>query len=343
VSPRSAPVQERPPRVLPGGKAFLPTLATLALAGALLGFLVVRFDIDVRGTWRLLLSASPGWYALALVVYYLSFLPRGLRWRLMAQGAGIGSRSGERLPSSLEAAFYILQGWFLNTVVGFRAGDPYRAYAFARSSGCQFTRVLGTVVGERVVDLGGILFLLALSAAALGFFHQGQGEGLWFVGVAALLTLGGVAALLGMARWGVRLARRLPAPARRLYEGFQQGALTGVRWRTGAVLGLGIGGWLLEALRLGLVAHALGVGLPPWMVLFVALAHALLTAIPFSPGGLGFAEAGIVGLLLLALPKETAVVVAVLDRSVSYGSVVVCGGIAFLVYQIRQGLPLRRP
>ncbi|MCS7206579.1 MAG: flippase-like domain-containing protein [Dehalococcoidia bacterium] len=341
MSRPSAPVQERPPRIALGAKTLLPTLVSLVLAGVVLGFLVVRFDVDLGATWRLVRSSNPGWYALAFVAYYLSFLPRGLRWRLMAQGAGIGSGPGERLPSALEAGYYILQAWFLNAVGWLRVGDPYRAYAFARSSGSPFARVLGTVAGERVMDLGAMVVLLLVSAGALALLHQGGRLGMWFVAVGAGLTTIGAVVLAAMARWGMRLVARLPSALRGLYEGFHQGALQGVRWRMGAVLGLGVVGWLLEALRLGMVALALGVDLSPWMVLFVALANALLTAIPLSPGGLGFVEAGVVGLLVLTLPTESAVAVAVLDRSVSYLSVVVFGGLAFLVYQVRQGLPPR--
>lgn len=334
----SPPVQERPAKITLGGKALLPVFISLGLAGVLLGFLVVRFDIDLRATWRLLRSSDPWWYALAFVAYYLSFWPRGLRWRLMAQGAGVGSGAGERLPSALEAGYYILQAWFLNAVGWLRVGDPYRAYAFARSSGSPFARVLGTVAGERVVDMGAILVLLMLSSVGLLVAHQGGRTSLWFVAVAAALTLVGAAVLMVMALWGMRLAVRFPSPLRGLYERFHQGALEGVRWRIGTVMGLGVLGWLLEAVRLGMVALALGVGLSPWMVLFVALANALLTAVPLSPGGLGLVEAGVVGLLVLSLPKETAVAVAVLDRSVSYLSVVVFGGLAFFIHQVRESL-----
>ncbi|GBD10991.1 hypothetical protein HRbin23_00641 [bacterium HR23] len=337
------PVQEPRPRLALGGKALLPTFLSLGLAGAVLAFLVVRFDVDLGATWRLIRASNPGWYALAFVAYYLSFWPRGLRWRLMAQGAGIGSAPPERLPSALEAGFYILQAWFLNAVGWLRVGDPYRAYAFARSSGSPFARVLGTVAGERVVDMGAILALLVVASGGLALGHQGGRIGVWFIGVAGGMTLVGMVALAGMALWGLRLASRFPAPVRGMYERFHHGVLAGVRWRIGWVMALGIVGWLLEALRLGMVAMALGVGLSPWMVLFTALANALLTAVPLSPGGLGFVEVGVVGLLALTLPKETAVAVAVLDRSVSYLSVVAFGGLAFLVYQVRQGIRLRPP
>jgi hypothetical protein len=71
------------------------------------------------------------------------------------------------------------------------------------------------------------------------------------------------------------------------------------------------------------------------LVLFVALASALLTTIPLTPGGLGLVETGVAGLLMLAMPREEAVSVAVLDRSISYISIIIIGGALFGVRQVR--------
>jgi uncharacterized protein (TIRG00374 family) len=63
---------------------------------------------------------------------------------------------------------------------------------------------------------------------------------------------------------------------------------------------------------------------------FVALVAALLTAIPLTPAGIGFVEAGIVGALTLyGVPPEAAVAVALVDRAISIGSLVVIGGITY--------------
>src|SRR5262249_54808708 len=97
--------------------------------------------------------------------------------------------------------------------------------------------------------------------------------------------------------------------------------------------------WGSEAFRLYLVMLALGVDrIHPAVPIFVALAGAVLAAIPFTPAGLGFVESGLVGLLLLAggvglvsgMSPAIALSVALLDRSISYWSLIVVGGVLHL-------------
>jgi uncharacterized protein (TIRG00374 family) len=54
--------------------------------------------------------------------------------------------------------------------------------------------------------------------------------------------------------------------------------------------------------------------------------------VPFLPGGLGLVEAGMIGVLVAVggIKLEGAVSIALLDRSISYGSVVVIGFVVFM-------------
>ena len=62
--------------------------------------------------------------------------------------------------------------------------------------------------------------------------------------------------------------------------------------------------------------------------------NVLLSAIPFTPGGLGVVEAGIVGLLQLQLTVESAIATALVNRTVSLITASV-GGVVFAVRQVR--------
>ncbi len=93
--------------------------------------------------------------------------------------------------------------------------------------------------------------------------------------------------------------------------------------------------WTTEALRLLFVVEALGfeISLGISGAFFVALVASLLTAVPFTPAGLGIVEAGIVGLLTVvyqADPNEAAAI-ALVDRGISVLSVIVLGFIAYLL------------
>ena len=77
---------------------------------------------------------------------------------------------------------------------------------------------------------------------------------------------------------------------------------------------------MTEGLRLWLVVQALGfpdVQLGLSGAVFVALIGSLLTAIPLSPAGLGFAQAGVIGVLTVAykVPLAEATAITILDNS----------------------------
>jgi uncharacterized protein (TIRG00374 family) len=91
--------------------------------------------------------------------------------------------------------------------------------------------------------------------------------------------------------------------------------------------------WLLEGVRVYFVIHALnltGMQLGITSSIFVALAAALLTAIPLTPAGIGFVQAGIVGALVLyGVPKDAGTAVALTDFVLSTLSVIVIGGVFY--------------
>ncbi|MGH2456599.1 MAG: flippase-like domain-containing protein, partial [Candidatus Limnocylindria bacterium] len=93
--------------------------------------------------------------------------------------------------------------------------------------------------------------------------------------------------------------------------------------------------WLLEGARLYFVIRALNLPDVPLGIsasVFVALAAALLTAVPLTPAGVGFVEAGIAGALLIyGVGGDSAAAVALTDRGISILTVIVLGGALYLV------------
>jgi uncharacterized protein (TIRG00374 family) len=94
--------------------------------------------------------------------------------------------------------------------------------------------------------------------------------------------------------------------------------------------------WLFEAGRLFLVVQSLDFSIGLGLILFVALANALLVAIPFTPGGLGVVEAGLVGLLTIAVARNDALSIALVDRTISFLSVIAIGLVVFAVWHFMQ-------
>ena len=307
----------------------LPTLVAFCVAGAFLYFMVTRFNVDLGATWDNLKSCNPWYYVLAIAINYTTFLFRAARWRVLLQNV---QEREHPVPSTPRLAGLILLSWFANCVTWFRLGDIYRAYVYGEDTRATFSRTIGTVVAERVYDVVLVFILLAVAALLL-FVQVGEKPSWVFLGIALALVMGMVAILLLMVVFRSRFARLLPRRFEEAYGRFHQGTLGSFNRMPLALL-LGALGWMAEVGRLYFVVQALGFPLGLSMVLFVTLANAILTLVPITPGGLGIVEPGITGVLVLALAKSAALSVALLDRSISYLSVVVVGGTLFVVREL---------
>jgi hypothetical protein len=311
----------------------IPTLVSFAVAAIFLVFLVTRFDIDWEETWGELKASNLYLYGAAFASYYLGFLLRGLRWRIMLSNANLAGDSPGEVPSVLACAHFIFLGWFANAVTWFRLGDAYRAYIFTEDTGYSFSRTMGTVLAERVLDV--VIIFILLVVASLALYGAGNGGGMaLFLGIASLLVLVVLVGLLAMRQFGMRLARFLPARLKSSYDRFHQGALGSFR-QLPLLLIISSLTWFTEVGRLFFIVQSLDLSVTVSfsLVIFVTLANAILTTVPITPGGLGIVEPGIVGLLTLSLVRSEAISVALLDRSISYLSIVVLGGVVFFLRQ----------
>ncbi len=309
------------------------------LAGFGLLFLAVRrLDVDPAGIWGTIRQADPRLYLAALVVFYLTFVFRSLRWQKLLRNVGFEARSGVDLPSLPRLAEIIVESWFVNCLVPARLGDAYRAYLLKHDAGVSFSKTFGTVLAERILDLVVLFGLLGL-AALVAFGAALPSEVTWLVDVALGLAVVLVVGLVAMRLLGSQVRRWLPLRFHREYGLFEEGTLRSFQGLP--LLGLyTVLAWAMEAGRLHLVLLSLGLDrIHPAVPLFISLAAALLTAVPFTPAGLGFVETGLVGLLMLfgglgligGMNHELAVAVAVLDRTISYWSIIVVGAVLHVV------------
>ena len=163
------------------------------------------------------------------------------------------------------------------------------------------------------------------------------------VGIVVVVVL--AIGLFTMRNFGRRILTRLPFPPRilELYDRFEAGVFGAVGLRHLPMLAFVTGLiWMTEALRLFIVVQALGVpgvSLGLAGAVFVALIGCLLTAIPLSPAGLGFAQAGVIGVLTVAykVPLAEATAITILDWSISVLSIIVFGAILYVVSPMPRG------
>jgi len=293
-------------------------LFVLALPGFQLGVMV-----------DYILAANPWWLLVAFVIYYLGFPLRGYRWSILLRG--IGARI--RVRDSTEIIFV---SWLVNSVVPAKLGDVYRAWLLKINYPVSLSATFGTIFIERVFDLVAIV-VLGLGAAFWSFRDNLPESVRIIIGIGIGVVVVLAVALFTLRNFGQRLVHRLPLPTRvvQLYERFEAGVFSLDRRRVPLVALLTVLIWTTEALRLLFVVDALGfdISLGISGAFFVALVASLLTAVPFTPAGLGIVEAGIVGLLTViyqADPNEAGAI-ALVDRAISVLSVIVLGFFAYLL------------
>ncbi len=314
----------------------LPTLVALLAGAALLAFVLWRvFDFDWSELWENIRGINPAMYILAAILYYVSFWFRGLRWRLIAITANTDRRDGATIPGSTKMGGIILMGWFANSVAFLRLGDALRGWTLHRESKSSFAASLGTILAERVQDMVAVLALVLVAAVWVTVAGDAKVPGVVIAASIALVIIL-IVALLAMRLLGMRASRFLPARFQSFYERFQDGTLKSFRGSQLPVqLALGVVGWMLEIARFYFVSEALGLDIGFGVVMFAALANAMLTTIP-TPGGFGFVEGGLTGLLILLGVGDTdALSLTVVDRSISWLSVVLFGGLLFVIWQYR--------
>jgi uncharacterized protein (TIRG00374 family) len=121
------------------------------------------------------------------------------------------------------------------------------------------------------------------------------------------------------------IQRVLPARWHPAYAGFQHGAVRSLR-RVPVLAAYSACGWLIEGATLWLLSLAIGVNLSATGALVAGLVASLLSVEPFTPGGLGVTEPGIVLVLTsLGVAAASASTVALLNRLVNYLSLAAAG------------------
>ena len=140
-------------------KSLLKILLPLALGGGILWWTYRDFDFSVLNK-ALFAQMSIGWLFFSLIFEVLSHVFRGLRWKQVLEPLGEHPRAN----TCINAIFF---SYAISLLIP-RSGEVARCGILKRYDGVSFTKSLGTVVTERVVDMVCVA-LIALIVMALQF------------------------------------------------------------------------------------------------------------------------------------------------------------------------------
>jgi uncharacterized protein (TIRG00374 family) len=309
----------------------------LGTKGKLLGLVVtlVCLGLAVRGVdyQTLLDSLSRANYALlvpALLLWFVGYLARTVRWRVLMTGVGVGSL--------FELFGVLMVGFATNNLLPARLGEIARVYLMGQRTGTRKTFVLASIFLERIFD--GLALVAVIVALSVVVRLPGWGQEVelastaLFVGVAVgvailLFRHDLVARLVGFAaRW---LPGRFAGLAVSAFTSFVNGL--GAMRRPNVLFGtvlLSFAVWAIEWGAYYFVASAFPLGLSS-IDLAAACAFLLVVVnlgimLPAMPGYVGtFQFFAVASLAVWSVPKEQALAVAIVAHATQYLMVTAIG------------------
>jgi hypothetical protein len=281
------------------------TRVGLLLVAGLSLYLLLPQVLDVFSSWPQLRGIDPLWLGLAVLFEALSFISL---WSL--QRIAIGTHSWFAVGTSQLAA-----NAAGSIVPGGGAAASAVQYGMLVRAGIRGDRVASGLAASAAATTGAI-FALPVVALLAGLGEVAAPAGLRKIayiggGAFALLAVGVVVAFAwdkpvlavgraarAVAGWVKQRDRLEDLPERLLVQ--RDGIRSAVATHP-VVAGLSaLGKWGFDYLALICVLEGLSIHPAPAAVLLAYAAASLLALIPLTPGGLGFVEAGLTGLLVLA-------------------------------------------
>jgi putative heme transporter len=281
------------------------TRVILLLVAAVSLYLLLPKVLDVFSSWPQLRGINLLWLALAIGFEALAFIAlwtlqriaMGTRsWFAVGTSQLAANAAGSIIPGGGAASGAVQYGMLLRAGVrGERVASGLTASAAATTAAVFALPVVATIAGiggeaapdglRKVAYIGGAAFVL-LGIAIVSALAWDR----------PLLAVGrGARAAAG---WVGQRHRLEQLPARLLVQ--RDGVRSAVAAHPFVASLAAIGKWGFDYLALLCVLKGLAIHAEPSLVLLAYAAAALLALIPLTPGGLGFVEAGLTGLLILA-------------------------------------------
>ena len=304
--------------------------AAVAIVGIAIGGLFLWLaihDADLGAVQDALADADLGLVALAVAAFGGVYGFQSVRWRRIAA-----------TPSVRLARFYemTVSGVAVNNVLPGRIGDLLRARWLGLAARMPAGRAFGTVIIDRVCDLGVLVGLLLVGIAAVA--SSGWLVNLAAAGVLLLLVVSTVFLLSRLYVGARERNRRSRGLLRRLARDTVETLAEPLnRRRTAMWLLLSICAWTTWAVAAFLVADSLGMDLSFTDCLFATAVLNLGSAIPSSPGFVGTYEwLGVASLGLLGVGHEPALAFTILLHAAWYVPTTLAGGVALIARGVRR-------
>lgn len=298
------------------------------IGAALLGVLILIGLFSVTGyqeVFDIVRRTRPVWLGAAAGAYFVSFLFRTWRFRVLLRTSG-------RLASRGGVFRCIMSGWFVNFILPARVGDAVRGLALKTTESVPFGVATGMVAVERALDmavLGTGMILITL------FLLPESNMGVLAGGAFAIGSVIAIA-LIVLYRFDDELIRLLSK--RYAAAGDAVDALTDALGQLGrnpyalalATL-LSVPVWTLEASTIYFSARAVGLELQAVATATAGIATFVSQAVPVTPAGIGTYQATITAVLAgFGIDSSTATALSLVDQFTRVAVVYLIGAVSIV-------------
>lgn len=297
---------------------------------------LILHQIDLNKSFAALKSFNLSYIPLIIPVYYLAFIFRSYRWKIIL------SEYRHLKIRSLISSLFI--GFTANAILPARMGEFYRAHLFGKKEDIKRGTVFASIILERIID-GTVLFLMLLF---LIYFLYSKPWLFKLATVVGFIFVGGFIFLLLFAKFGrseVFLQKsgilflknlfnicltKLPYSVQNLVDKSKDGFLYLLH---SFIDGLDIFHhptllfktflltilvWLCEGATMMLVIKSFGISINLFSALFVMCVTAFSTMIPAGPASIGPYQWGyILALSVFAVNKDVAFTVSIINQLIA--------------------------
>ena len=276
------------------------TLASCAVAGAALWFVLQRFEWDAFATR--VSNLDPLWIAAAVAADILSYVFLGARWSYLLRPVANSS--------VLSTTRAVYAGLFVNEILPMRPGEALRGMIVARRAGKPLARVMPSMVAERVMDAV-VLIVAGLLASSYVRLPASISE---FMLVIGALLVAGTTLLLVRERIPAAWLEPLGNPA---------------------ALALSIGVLLAQCVAVWCILRACGLSWTPAAGFSITVILRIGTTLPLAPANIGTHQlAMLLGLAVFGLTGQQATAVAFIAFALLTLPLLLLGAVALVTSQV---------
>lgn len=263
-------------------------------------------------------GASVFYIVLSLFALLLAIPIRGFRWRIFLEPMGE--------VTTMQTTEATVVGYFGNNIFPFRFGEVIRSYFISRQCNILISKVFGSILVERLIDVGGMLLILMLLPLIVAI-----PDDLKIPVIVAMVISGSAIVFLIWASSQERVSitsGKLKVMIENLHTGFS--SFRQSRHHPSIVLAT-ILIWICYYLNIHWAQQALGIGFTMGQSYLLLVIVSVVIAIPAAPGYLGTYHAAVIFLVngLLDVELVPAQALAIVLHAMGYVFYSILGSIGF--------------